>query len=99
MRCKRCGSTNISVETQQKTGYSWKKGFLGSLLFGSRKAAIGVNGKNKTSTTYHCMACGLMGECIHVVMDGGPAVEIESALRCNDVSKLKKLRSQYWNIE
>ncbi len=99
MRCKNCGSTNITTETKQKSRFSWGKGFLGSLLFGSGGAVAGVNGKTKTTTTYQCMACGLMGDLITVMMDGDVEGEIESALRYNNVSKLKNLKSKYRNIE
>lgn len=99
MRCKNCGSTNITTETKTKKKFSWGKGFLGSLLFGSGGAVAGVNGKTKTTTTYHCMACGLMGDLITVMMDGDVEGEIETALRNNNVLKLKNLKSKYRNIE
>ena len=99
MRCAKCGSTNITIDTQQKSKFSWGKGFLGSLLFGSGGAAAGVGGKNETKKTYHCMACGNIGDYSHVVMDGDTDASIESALRCNDVAKLQGLKRQYRNIE
>ena len=99
MRCKKCGSTNINVDSQQKTGFSWKKGFLGSLVFGAIGAVAGVGGKTKTTTEYHCMACGNIGDFSWVIMDPDTQSGIDMALEYNDTAKLKSYKQRYRNIE
>lgn len=68
MRCECCGSTNVQINVEQKSGYSVKKGILGTLLFGSVGAVAGINGKQETNKTYHCLACGKVGSLSEVVM-------------------------------
>lgn len=55
-RCAACGSSRV-ITSSENSGYSYSKGLLGSLIFGSGGAAAGVNGKSKT--VYKCAACGL----------------------------------------
>lgn len=99
MRCSRCGSTNIDIDRQQTSKYSWGKGFLGSLVFGAPGAVAGVGGKTKTTTEYHCMACGNIGDFSWVIMDPDTQSRIDIALEYNDTAKLKSFKQRYRNIE
>ena len=99
MRCKECGSTNIDIDRQQTPKYSWGKGFLGSLVFGAPGAAAGVGGKTKTTTKYHCKACGTIGDFSWVIMDPDTESDIDIALQYNDTAKLKSYKRKYRNIE
>ena len=54
-RCGICGSSNVVLTTKNE-GYSVAKGILGTALFGTGGAVMGVNGKK--STCYHCNGCG-----------------------------------------
>lgn len=54
-RCAACGSSNVMLD-KQVGGYSYSKGILGSLFFGTGGAAAGVNGK--VQTVYKCPDCG-----------------------------------------
>lgn len=52
-RCPDCLSTNLYEDTQ---GYSGKRGFLGTLLFGNIGALAGTVGSKKIM--YICKECG-----------------------------------------
>ncbi len=99
MRCNKCGSANIDVEVEQKSKFSWKKGFLGTLIFGNAGAVAGVGGKTETNKRYHCKACGQEGIYSWVIMDPETTANIDIALQYNDVAKLKDYKRRYRNIE
>ena len=99
MRCANCGSTNINIDTQQTSKYSWGKGFLGSLIFGAPGAVVGVGGKTETHTKYHCMACGRIGEYSWVIMNAETECAINNALSDNNVAELQSFKRLYRNIE
>ena len=90
MRCKYCGSANISTETQQTTGFSYKKGILGTLFFGPIGAVAGIGGKTKTQKQYRCMACGTSGNISEVTMDPKEQAMIDCALQYRETEKLQK---------
>lgn len=52
-RCPFCGSTE---HVPQKKGYSGKKGFFGTALFGGIGALAGTIGSDKMG--YSCLSCG-----------------------------------------
>ena len=54
-RCSKCGSKNVDTDIR-KEGYNIKKGFLGTFLFGTGGAVMGLNADEKKY--YHCRDCG-----------------------------------------
>ena len=55
-RCAACGSPHVVCE-QQKEGYNYVKGAIGTAVLGVGGAVAGVNGKSKQ--VYKCADCGL----------------------------------------
>ena len=99
MRCSKCGSTNVTVDTQQTSSYSYSKGILGELILGPGGAVAGVGGKTTTNKQYHCMACGAIGNFYSVIMDANTESDIMLAFKYGDVAKLNSLKMKYRNIE
>lgn len=56
IRCASCGSGKVSVDTKSE-GFSVGKAVVGTALFGTVGAVMGVNGKQKKY--YHCADCGM----------------------------------------
>ena len=94
MRCGCCGSTNVQIDIEQKSGYSVKKGILGRLFFGAGGEVAGVNGKQETKKTYHCLACGKIGSLVDVVMSDYTEGRINKALSSNNINELKSLKQK-----
>ncbi len=99
MRCKHCGSTNVQKTTLHQADYSYGKGLIGTLVFGPGGAVAGVGGKDKSTTEYHCMACGEIGDRQSMLMDWDIEDDINTALKYDDTEKLKELKWKYRNIE
>lgn len=96
IRCYKCGSKNVSVSLSNESKYSVGKGAVGTLLFGTGGAAMGVNGKNSESKRFICQACG---EVATFSMNADTCAGIEKALRENDESALEIKKRFYPNIE
>ena len=60
MRNCYCGGywREIARGGEQSSGYSFKKGIAGSVLFGSVGAVAGIGGKKTHHVTYQCSKCG-----------------------------------------
>ncbi len=99
MRCKYCGSTNVQINVEQKSGYSFKRGFLGRLIFGSGGEVAGINGKHETNKTYHCLACGKIGSEDYMLMNSVTEIDINVAMQFNKTDKLIAYKKQYPNLE
>lgn len=60
LKCPACGefcSYDIQ-EVHADTGYSMKKGVIGTLLLGPVGAVAGINGKKEYDYIYTCKKCG-----------------------------------------
>jgi len=96
IRCYKCGSLNVDVNTTVNSDYSVKKGLLGRLLFGQGGSVMGVNGKKTEKITYHCKDCG---EISFMCMGEDLCQIISKAIKDNDKSTLKFYKQRYNNIE
>ena len=96
IRCWKCGSKNVTVSLSTESKYSIGKGTVGTLLFGTGGAAMGVNGKTSESKRYICQACG---EIASFTLSENTCAEIEKALKENDASTLQLKKRLYPNIE
>lgn len=94
-RCAACGSSHVVSDTQSG-GYNYKKGLLGSILFGSGGATAGINGK--TQTVYKCSACGLT---LTYCMPTEILVKVEQGLIDPHFSRIEweGLKKSYANLE
>ena len=99
MRCKHCGSTNVQINIEQKSGFSVKKGIFGHLFFGLGGAVAGVNGKQETNKKYHCMSCGEIGSENYMLMDSITEISLNRALSANNIADLNSFKKRYRNIE
>ncbi len=102
-RCAACGSPNVVSATEQG-GYSYTKGAIGTVLFGTGGAVAGINGK--TTQVYKCPDCGLtldhlMHDELRVLIDAGVrSVEARKNLKLRGATMYwDVLRSSYKNIE
>ena len=96
IRCYKCGSLNVDVNTTVNNEFSVKKGLLGRFLFGPGGSAMGINGKKTEKITYHCKDCG---ENSFMCMDESMCYKISKAIRDNDEFTLKFYKQHYNNIE
>lgn len=57
VNCPKCGSWKYYKEGEMNNGgYSYKKGIIGTAVFGPIGAVAGINGKK--SVVYRCKDCG-----------------------------------------
>ncbi len=96
IRCLKCGSTNMRVQTETDNKFSVKKGFLGTALFGAVGAVMGINGKKETKKNYICQACGCVSD--RCMMEA-TAKSIDDALCTNNTVMLSVYKTTYYNIE
>ena len=96
IRCEKCGSLHVNVDTKIDSSYSVKKGLVGRLLFGLGGSAMGVGGKKREIKSFHCQKCGWQSS---KSMDDMECWNIEMALKYDRVEELYKYKSKYINLE
>lgn len=96
IRCEKCGSLNVSATTNTEKNYSVKKGILGTVLFGAIGAVMGIGGKQKVSTQYHCHDCGWQSS---TSLSESECWVIENAIESKWESRLIELKKKYKNLE
>ncbi|MBQ3219078.1 MAG: leucine-rich repeat domain-containing protein, partial [Clostridia bacterium] len=96
IRCEKCGSLHVSVDTKIDSSYSVKKGLFGRLLFGFGGESMGVGGKKKEIKSFHCQECGWQSS---TSMDMGECIDIEIAMNYKDIERLLKYKAKYKNLE
>lgn len=94
-RCPWCGSSVISTETQ-KEGYDIKKGLIGTALFGTGGAVMGIN-MNEKKYNYCQMCRKTFTQCMPV----STIKDIERLLRDSNMDHplLKMYKNHYPNFE
>lgn len=96
IRCEKCGSLNVSATTNTENNFSVKKGILGTFLFGAIGAVMGIGGKQKVSTQYHCHDCGWQSS---TSLSESECWVIENAIESKWESRLIELKKKYKNLE
>ena len=96
IRCEKCGSLQVSVNKNIDSNYSVKKGILGTFLFGAFGSVMGVGGKKKEVTHYHCQACGWQST---TSLSESECFAIKTALELKNQQRLQQLKAKYKNIE
>lgn len=96
IRCYKCGSKNVQVEVEKDKSYSIGKGLVGTALFGTGGAVMGVNGKVTEHTKYICRACGYTES---FCMNPSISERIDNDIAENNASFLRITKQHYPNIE
>ena len=94
-RCAACGSSKVFTE-EKSEGYSIAKGAIGTALFGTGGAVMGVNGKS--NVYYHCAECG---QTLSYTMPESVKKAIDDAIANPEIyiTFLKSQKEHYPNIE
>lgn len=96
IRCYKCGSKNVQIETEKDKSYSIGKGLVGTALFGTGGAVMGVNGKVTENTKYVCRDCGCSENfCMLPLINQS----IDDAIATNNLSFLRITKERFPNIE
>ena len=96
IRCFKCGSKNVQTVVEKDQSYSIGKGLVGTMMFGTGGAVMGVNGKVSEKVNYSCRECGHVDT---IYMNPSFSEFIDLSIKNNDEQTLRRVKKTYPNIE